>query len=114
MIVVGTSLFLSGLVVFTRTTLEKLAERDRRPGAVRQDDARLAGEITGAALFGPFYGFVVLLGGIKMYRLREYRSAQLVSVLAMLPCSPCCLIGLPIGIWSLKVLNDPAVKATFR
>ena len=37
------------------------------------------------------------------------------SILAMIPClSPCCLIGLPIGIWALVILMKPEVKAAFK
>ena len=37
------------------------------------------------------------------------------TILAMIPCiSPCCLLGLPVGIWSLVVLLDENVKASFR
>ena len=33
----------------------------------------------------------------------------------MVPCiSPCCLVGLPIGIWALVVLNKPEVKGSFH
>ncbi len=34
---------------------------------------------------------------------------------AMIPCvSPCCLLGLPLGIWALIVLVKPEVKAAFQ
>ena len=37
------------------------------------------------------------------------------TIIAMVPCiSPCCLVGLPIGIWALVVLMKPEVKAAFR
>jgi hypothetical protein len=37
------------------------------------------------------------------------------SILAMIPCftSCCCLVGLPIGIYALVVLNKPEVKSAF-
>jgi hypothetical protein len=36
------------------------------------------------------------------------------SILALAPCvSPCCVVGLPIGIWSLVVLSQPEVKSAF-
>ena len=36
------------------------------------------------------------------------------SILAVVPCvSPCCLVGLPIGIWALVVLSKPEVKSQF-
>lgn len=37
------------------------------------------------------------------------------AILAMIPCvSPCCLLGLPLGIWALIVLLKPEVKAAFQ
>ena len=35
------------------------------------------------------------------------------TIVAMLPCSCVCLGGLPIGIWSLVVLNKPEVRGQF-
>jgi hypothetical protein len=32
----------------------------------------------------------------------------------MIPCFGCCLLGLPIGIWSLVTLNSAEVKSSFR
>jgi hypothetical protein len=58
---------------------------------------------------------VILLGAIKMKRLENYGLAMAASIIAMIPCfSPCCLIGLPIGIWSLVVLLKPEVKSAFH
>lgn len=57
---------------------------------------------------------VILWGGIWMKNLRSYGLAMAASILAMVPCfSPCCLLGLPIGIWALVVLSEPGVKAAF-
>lgn len=57
---------------------------------------------------------VVLVGALKMQSLRNYSLAIIASILAMLPCAtPCCLIGLPFGIWALVVLNKPGVKSHF-
>jgi hypothetical protein len=37
------------------------------------------------------------------------------SVIAMIPCiSPCCIVGLPIGIWAMVVLSKPEVKSAFH
>ena len=57
---------------------------------------------------------VVLAGAIKMKNLRSRGFALTAAILAMLPCSLCCLLGLPFGIWALVVLNDADVKAAFR
>jgi hypothetical protein len=58
---------------------------------------------------------VILVGAWGMGRARGRPLAQTASVLAMIPClSPCFLVGLPVGIWSLVVLSAPDVKSTFR
>jgi len=49
-----------------------------------------------------------------MKELRNWTLAMVASILAMVPCiGACCLIGIPIGIWSLVVLMKPEVKAAF-
>lgn len=56
----------------------------------------------------------IIYAGIQMKSLRSYSMVMTFSILAMVPClSNCCWVGLPIGIWALVVLNDPAVKAGF-
>jgi len=58
---------------------------------------------------------MVLMGAMKMKNLKSYGLAMTASILAMIPCvSPCCVAGLPIGIWSIIVLNDIHVKNAFR
>ena len=57
----------------------------------------------------------ILVGGLKMRKLENYGLAMATSILAMIPCiSPCCLIGLPVGIWAVVVLSKPEVKSAFR
>ncbi len=57
-------------------------------------------------------GFV-LFGAIKLLRLQNHGVAIAACIAAMLPCSCCCLFGLPFGIWALIVLNKPEVKSQF-
>jgi uncharacterized membrane protein len=58
---------------------------------------------------------LILLGAIKMKKLEAYGWAITASILALVPCiSPCCLVGLPIGIWALVVLSKPEVKSAFH
>jgi len=60
-------------------------------------------------------GVLITYGGIKMKNLQNYSLAMSSSIIAMIPClSPCCCLGLPIGIWGLVVLSDANVKAAFR
>jgi hypothetical protein len=50
-----------------------------------------------------------------MKKLESYGLAMAASIIAMIPCvSPCCLLGLPIGIWALVVLMKPEVKSAFH
>jgi hypothetical protein len=72
---------------------------------------------------GPLAGFIsffvaalngfVLFGAIKMLRLQSRSLAMAACIVAMLPCSCCCLFGIPFGIWGLVVLNKPEVKSQF-
>lgn len=58
---------------------------------------------------------VVLYGALQMKNLRSYGWAMTACILAMVPCtSPCCLVGLPIGIWALVVLLKPEVKSALK
>jgi hypothetical protein len=57
---------------------------------------------------------LVLIGAVKMQSLRSYEFAYAAAILAMIPClTPCCVLGLPFGIWALVVLNKPEVKSQF-
>jgi hypothetical protein len=59
-------------------------------------------------------GALILYGGIQMKKLENYSLAMAGSIIAMLPCSACCLVGLPIGIWAVVVLSKPEVKGAFH
>jgi hypothetical protein len=66
-----------------------------------------------AALIGlGIYGFVIW-GAMQMKQLRAWNMSMAASIGAMLPCSCCCVIGLPIGIWALIVLLKPEIKSAF-
>jgi hypothetical protein len=59
-------------------------------------------------------GFLVF-GAIKLMRLESYGIALAACIVALVPCiSPCCCIGLPIGIWALIVMHAPDVRPAFQ
>lgn len=59
-------------------------------------------------------GGLVIWGGIKMKQLENYGLCMTAAIISVLPCSfPCCLIGMPFGIWALVILSKPEVKAQF-
>ena len=62
---------------------------------------------------GVFWGAAVLAAGISMFYLRWYAVALTGSIIAILPASPCCIFGVPVGIWALIVLNREDVKILF-
>ena len=69
----------------------------------------------GSSFFGLLVALFIIYAALKMKDLKQWNIAVVASVLAMIPCiSPCCVIGLPIGIWSLVVLMRPDVKAAFK
>jgi hypothetical protein len=67
------------------------------------------------SLFQLALGGLTFFGGLKMKNLESYPLAMAGSIVAIIPCiGSCCCIGIPIGIWSLIVLNKPEVKTAFR
>ena len=64
---------------------------------------------------GVFGSLIVILGGASMLTRSSRGLSIFASLLAMIPfvSSCCCVIGLPIGIWSLIVLMNADVKAAF-
>lgn len=66
------------------------------------------------SLIGIGIGVVILLAALKMKKLQSWAFALIGSIIAMIPClSPCCCIGLPVGIWALIVLLNKDVKSAF-
>jgi hypothetical protein len=58
-------------------------------------------------------GFIIF-AATKMRNLESWGLSAGGAIVAMIPCiSPCCLLGLPIGIWCLVILFDESVKEAF-
>lgn len=69
----------------------------------------------GFGVVGVICAVVILLGGLKMKKLESRGLCLTAAILALIPCtSPCCLVGIPIGIWALVVLSKPEVKSAFH
>ena len=78
--------------------------------------ALMAGGVAGifASIIGIGIAIFVIFAALRMLSLRSYPLCVVASILAMIPCiSPCCLLGLPIGIWALVILLSQDVKAAF-
>ncbi len=94
-----------------------------RPAGMSDEDYRLYQDGRASAAFLQLCGMAipavavypfVIYSGIRLKGLRDRGLGIVCSILAMFPCGPAFLLGLPIGIWALIVLMDPEVKAAFR
>jgi hypothetical protein len=57
---------------------------------------------------------LIAVGAAKLGFLRSYRFARLGSILACIPfITPFMLIGIPFGVWALRLLADPAILDAF-
>lgn len=75
----------------------------------------LAGIGLVSAVVGLAMAVLILFGALKMKRLESYAMAMTSAIVAMIPCvSPCCLLGLPFGIWALVALSDGSIREAFR
>ena len=99
-------------VLCTGINMASMAGQSGTPAAV----ANLMGGTMGVigSIMGILIGGLIFFGAMKMRQLNNWGLALASSILAMIPClSPCCCLGLPIGIWALVVLLDNNVKASF-
>jgi hypothetical protein len=112
-----------GLLLAILNTLAQLLGYGSGPGAGMfgpqaqmqgaQPDAVYKISAMAGAIAGYPWSLIILIGAIQMIRLKGRGSAMAASITAMVPCSLCCLLGLPIGIWSLVVLNNDEVRRGF-
>ncbi|MCS7337214.1 MAG: GYF domain-containing protein [Verrucomicrobiae bacterium] len=105
---------LAGRLILTRS--EAWLERLSRGNPEMEPVVRLMWGPVGIAMDVWYLLLAVLvsLGAIRMMKLRSYGLAIASCIIVMLPCIvPCCMLGLPIGIWALVVLLQPEVRAQF-
>lgn len=79
---------------------------------MKNDPAYIAGQVI-ATVVTIGWGLLVFLGGLQMKKLSSRGFVMFSSILVMLPCNWCCVIGIPLGIWALVVMNDDDVKRSF-
>jgi serine/threonine protein kinase len=58
-------------------------------------------------------GAAIIYGVMRMKELENYKWSVRSSILAMLPISPGCVLGVPFGIWALSILLRKEVKKAF-
>lgn len=58
---------------------------------------------------------LIIYGALQMMKLKSHGLALGAAVICVIPfLSPCCVLGIPFGIWALVVLAKPEVKQAFR
>jgi hypothetical protein len=68
-----------------------------------------------AHILGLLVSGLTCLGALALLAGRAYPLAVVGTIAAMLNCpNLCCLLGLPIGLWALFTLLQPAVQAEFN
>lgn len=83
-------------------------EELRGPTRFLAGPAAMVLQLVGIAILG-----LMTFGAWQMRNLKSYGLAMTACVLGMLPCSGCCCITLPVGIWALTILMKPEVKSAF-
>jgi tRNA A-37 threonylcarbamoyl transferase component Bud32 len=90
--------------------------KDTRSGGIHWGDAALGFWSLGFILL-PMAVMIwqsrLVKGARQMREFKDYGSVMASTYWAMLPWSPAFVLGLPIGIWALRVLQDRKVKAAF-
>jgi hypothetical protein len=85
-----------------------------RPGRAQPDPMiQLVSGVVGAG-FGLVYYGVIFASAMQMRNLRSWGFSLAGSIMAMVPCTLCCVLTLPFGIWSVVVLSKEEVKSAFR
>ncbi|MEO9591282.1 hypothetical protein [Rhodopirellula bahusiensis] len=57
---------------------------------------------------------VISIGAAKLGFLESYRMARIGSILACIPLlTPFVWLGIPFGIWALRLLRDPEIRKAF-
>lgn len=105
--------------VITDAMIKLFEQFNLPPEARAQMEAARDAGLTPVDIFQVALGIgtniVMLIGALKMMKVQSWGLALAAAILVMLPCgSCCCLLGIPLGIWVIVLLNKPEVKAAFR
>jgi hypothetical protein len=70
----------------------------------------------GNDIFQIIIEILILVGALKMLKLRGYNFAYAAAIMSVIPCiTSCCVwpLGLIFGIWAMVVMSKPEVKSQF-
>ena len=94
--------------------LQKLMSDPNFPNEAKELIRTLAGPLTKVfSLFAAAVGGLLIFGGYQMRLLKGYGIAMAACIIGLLPCTSCCCLTLPLGIWTLTILTRPEIKSSF-
>jgi len=64
----------------------------------------------GVRVLGIVLCILIAYGANKMKRLESRKWAMASAIMAIIPCTGCCVLTMPFGIWALVVINKPEVR----
>lgn len=68
-----------------------------------------------SSIIGIIIGIIIILSSVSMMKMEKWGFCMTGAILAMIPCvSPCCILGIPFGIWAIVALSNADVKAAFK
>lgn len=111
---VGGLTFTIGLLILVGMLGEMVLEADMPPGYRRYRDWPEDYFVCCWPIATLVSGAITLTGAWRMRQLRGWRHAVVASILAMLPPTGCCALGLPVGIWTLWVLSRWEIAYAFK
>jgi hypothetical protein len=87
-------------------------------GGENEEITRIATMFTGTIglifnVLGLASNSFAIWAGMQMKSLKTWNLCVAGSIVVMIPCLTCYLIGIPVGIWALVILMKPDVKAAF-
>lgn len=112
--VLGIAYHLLGLAIHSRSTAMVMPMYAANPDVLRM--VRMWSGPIGLAVnsFDVLAWIFILVGALKMQKLASHGLAMAAAIVALIPCiSPCCVLGLPFGIWALVILSKPEVRSQF-
>lgn len=119
LIIVGALNFGLGLltVLSGLLRLTGIISEDKIPTNEVEKIGYLVGTFGGYAIafIGLIVAPIIIYGAIQMMNGKSYKLAKTSAILAIIPLISCCfVVGIPVGIWALVVLNKSEVKAFFN
>ena len=65
-------------------------------------------------MFVAVWDAVIFFSARQMKKMRSWGFALAGTIMALVPCSACCILKVPFGIWGIVVLCKPEVKEAFQ